>query len=401
MTYEEKCRLLLRGVDEVIVESEFTDLIKSGKKLKVKVGFDPTAPDLHFGHTVLINKAKHFQELGHEVLFLIGDFTAMIGDPTGRSVMRKPLTREEVQANALTYQKQIYKILDKEKTQIVFNSSWMDSLPITKLVEIASTHTVARMLERDDFEKRYKSNQPIALHEFLYPLFQGYDSVVLDADIELGGSDQKFNLLMGRELQKHYGKKPQNILTMPLLEGLDGIKKMSKSQGNYIGIDDTPQDMFGKIMSVSDELMWRYFELLSFKPHAEIQAYKDDVAGGANPKHIKVALGVELVSRFHDQAAAEEAVKDFETRFSRGEQPEHIDEVILKIPEQGLPIANILKMAQMVKSTSDGMRMINQNAVRMDGELVTTANTTIMPNQNVVLQVGKRQFKRIMTQGGE
>lgn len=401
MNYEEKCRLLLRGVDEVIVESEFTDLIKSGKKLKVKVGFDPTAPDLHFGHTVLINKAKHFQELGHEVLFLIGDFTAMIGDPTGRSVMRKPLTREEVQANALTYQKQIYKILDKEKTRIVFNSSWMDSLPITKLVEIASTHTVARMLERDDFEKRYKSNQPIALHEFLYPLFQGYDSVVLDADIELGGSDQKFNLLMGRELQKHYGKKPQNILTMPLLEGLDGIKKMSKSQGNYIGIDDTPQDMFGKIMSVSDELMWRYFELLSFKPHSEIQAYKDAVAGGANPKHIKVALGVELVTRFHDQGAAEEAVKDFETRFSRGEQPEHIDEVILKIPEQGLPIANILKMAEMVKSTSDGMRMINQNAVRMDGELVTTANTTIMPNQNVILQVGKRQFKRIMSQRGE
>lgn len=394
MSYEENIRSLLRGVDEVIVETEFADLIKSGKKLRVKVGFDPTAPDLHLGHTVLINKAKHFQDLGHDVLFLIGDFTAMIGDPTGRSVMRKPLTREEVKENAVTYQKQIYKILDKDKTQIVFNSEWMDKLPITKMVEIASTHTVARMLERDDFEKRYKGNQPIAIHEFLYPLFQGYDSVVLDADIELGGSDQKFNLLMGRELQKHYGKKPQNILTMPLLEGLDGVKKMSKSQGNYIGIDDTPHEMFGKLMSVSDELMWRYFELLSFKPQAEINAYKEAAAAGENPRNIKVALAQEIIARFHSQAAAEEALTDFETRFKLGAIPDDVEEKTLVVG-QGMALPNVLKEAGLVDSTSEAIRMIKQKAVKIDSQPAIDKDQVILAGFEAVIQVGKRKFARI------
>lgn len=395
MSYEENSRLLLRGVDEVIVEAEFADLIKSGKKLRVKVGFDPTAPDLHLGHTVLINKAKHFQDLGHDVLFLIGDFTAMIGDPTGRSAMRKPLTREEVKANALTYQKQIYKILDKDKTQIVFNSEWMDKLPITKMVEIASTHTVARMLERDDFEKRYKGNLPIAIHEFLYPLFQGYDSVVMEADIELGGADQKFNLLMGRELQKHYGQKPQNILTMPLLEGLDGVKKMSKSAGNYIGIDDAPHEMFGKIMSVSDELMWRYFELLSFKPQSEINAYKEAAAAGENPRNIKVALAQEIIARFHSQAAAEEALVDFETRFKLGAIPDDVEVRTLAVG-QGMALPNVLKEAGLVESTSEAIRMIKQKAVKIDSQPAIDKEQVILPGFEAVIQVGKRKFARIL-----
>lgn len=394
MSYEENSRLLLRGVDEVIVEAEFADLIKSGKKLRVKVGFDPTAPDLHLGHTVLINKAKHFQDLGHHVLFLIGDFTAMIGDPTGRSVMRKPLTREEVKENALTYQRQIFKILDKDKTEIVFNSAWMDEMPITKMVEIASTHTVARMLERDDFDKRYKSNQPIAIHEFLYPLFMGYDSVHLKADIELGGSDQKFNLLMGRELQKHYGQKPQAILTMPLLEGLDGVKKMSKSAGNYIGIDDAPHDMFGKLMSVSDELMWRYFELLSFKPQSEINAYKEAAAAGENPRNIKVALAQEIIARFHSQAAAEEALVDFETRFKLGAIPDDVEDKTLAVG-QGMALPNVLKEAGLVDSTSEAIRMIKQKAVKIDSQPAIDKDQVILPGFEAVIQVGKRKFARI------
>lgn len=397
MSYDEMMKLLLRGVDEVIVEEEFAALIKSGKKLRVKVGFDPTAPDLHLGHTVLINKARHFQDLGHDVLFLIGDFTAMIGDPSGRSVMRRPLSREEVQQNAITYQQQIYKILDKNKTQIVFNSEWMDKLPITKMVEIASTHTVARMLERDDFEKRYKSNQPIAIHEFLYPLFQGYDSVVLDSDIELGGSDQKFNLLMGRELQKHYGKKPQIILTMPLLEGLDGVKKMSKSQGNYIGINDSPHEMFGKIMSVSDELMWRYFELLSMKSPSDLAAYKHAVEAGENPRNMKVLLAKEMITRFHDAAAAEEALADFERRFKLGAIPDDVEEKRISVGKGGLPLPNILKESGLVDSTSEGIRMIKQNAVKIDSQPVSDKDQLILPGFTAVIQVGKRKFARIVT----
>lgn len=395
MGIAEDLKLLLRGVDEVISEGELVTLLQSGKKLRVKVGFDPTAPDLHLGHTVLINKARHFQDLGHEVLFLIGDFTAMIGDPSGRSVMRKPLTREEVLANSETYCEQFGKILDKDKTTLVFNSAWMDDLPITKLVELASTHTVARMLERDDFEKRYKSNQPIAIHEFLYPLFMGYDSVVLDADIELGGVDQKFNLLMGRELQKHYGKKPQVVMTLPLLEGLDGVKKMSKSQGNYIGISDTPHEMFGKLMSVSDELMWRYFELLSFKPTSEIEKYKSDVAGGANPRDIKVALAQEIITRFHSKAAADEALEDFELRFKQGGIPEDIEEKTVKAPTAGWGLPNVLKEVGLVSSTSEGMRMIAQNAVKIDGRLSANKDELFMPGFEGVIQVGKRKFMKV------
>lgn len=394
MQHDQHMRLLRRGVQEIIVSEEFDALLTSGRPLKIKVGFDPTAPDLHLGHTVLINKARQFQLLGHEVYFLIGDFTATIGDPSGRSVMRKPLTAEEVAENAKTYEKQIFKILDKQLTHVVYNSSWMKKLSASDIVGMASSYTVARMLERDDFEKRFNAQSPIAVHEFLYPLFQGYDSVHLESDIELGGSDQKFNLLMGRELQRFYGKKPQIVLTMPLLEGLDGVKKMSKSLGNYIGIDDAPNDMFGKIMSVSDTLMWRYFELLSFKLQDEIDEYRRQVELGANPRDIKVALALEIVERFHGKEAAEGALHDFEQRFSQNAMPDEMEEKTIT-SDGPMPIANVLKAAGLVPSTSEAFRMIDQHAVKIDGVEVTDKKMLLQPGSDQVLQVGKRKFCRI------
>lgn len=395
MQYDQNMQLLRRGVQEIIINEEFDALLTSGRQLKVKVGFDPTAPDLHLGHTVLINKARQFQLLGHEVYFLIGDFTATIGDPSGRSVMRKPLTPEEVAENAKTYEKQIFKILDKKLTHVVHNSSWMKKLSASDIVGMASSYTVARMLERDDFEKRFKEESPIAVHEFLYPLFQGYDSVVLEADIELGGSDQRFNLLMGRELQRFYGKKPQVVLTMPLLEGLDGVKKMSKSLGNYIGIDDAPNDMFGKVMSVSDTLMWRYFELLSFKPQDMIDEYRRQAELGENPRNIKVALALEIVARFHGEAAAQAALHDFEQRFSQNTIPDDLPEITLKSHGQPMPIANLLKDAGLASSTSEVLRMIDQQALKIDGERVMDKHLLIEPGVTAVYQLGKRRFCRI------
>ncbi len=389
---EEQLKLIKRGVEEIIPEAELVEKLKAGRPLRIKAGFDPTAPDLHLGHTVLINKLKQFQDLGHEVLFLIGDFTAMIGDPTGKSATRPPLSEEQVRENAKTYTEQVFKILDPEKTQVVFNSSWMNDLTAVDLIRLAGTTTVARMLERNDFEERYKSGSPIAIHEFLYPLLQGYDSVVLDADVELGGTDQKFNLLMGRHLQQHFGKKPQVTLTMPILEGLDGKQKMSKSLGNYIGIQDAPNEMFGKVMSISDELMWRYFELLSFRPMEEIEQFKQAVAEGENPRNIKIKLAMELVARFHDQAAAEAALKDFETRFSKNAIPDDIPEITVQGP---LPLANLLKEAGLVASTSEGHRMVKQGAVKKDGDKLSDSREEIAPGTVGVFQVGKRRFARV------
>ncbi len=386
---------LRRGIDEVIVGEEFDALIKSGKRLRVKVGFDPTAPDLHLGHTVLINKARQFQQLGHDVIFLVGDFTAMIGDPSGRSEMRPPMTREKVMANAKTYTDQAFKVLDKHATKIDYNSRWMDKLNAAQIVEIASTHTVARMLERDDFEKRFKSNQPIAIHEFLYPIFQGYDSVALEADIELGGTDQKFNLLMGRELQKFYGQKPQCILTMPLLEGLDGVRKMSKSYGNYIGITDSANDMFGKLMSIPDNIMWRYFELLSFQPEQDIAILKKEVEQGANPRDIKVQLAIEIVDRFHGKDAGKAALTDFETKFKHNEIPDEMDEIKLKADGDTMPLPQLLKEAGLVSSTSDAMRMIAQGAVKIDGQRIDDKKHPVPAGSEAVYQVGKRKFARV------
>jgi tyrosyl-tRNA synthetase len=385
--------LLHRGIDELIVADDFEKMIRKGKRLRVKVGFDPTAPDLHLGHTVLLNKARQFQMLGHEVVFLIGDFTAMIGDPSGRNNQRPPMTREQIEENGRTYAQQIYKILDKDETTVAYNSQWMNNLGAAKLIEIASTHTVARMLERDDFEKRYSAQQPIAIHEFLYPLLQGYDSVALEADVELGGTDQKFNLLMGRELQKYYNKPQQIVLTMPLLEGLDGVKKMSKSLGNYIGINEAPNDMFGKLMSISDTIMWRYFDLLSFRSNEEIERFKEQVLHqGRNPRDVKVLLALEIVERFHDAKAAEQALKDFETRFSRNEIPEDLQEISVTAG----PIAQALKEAGLVPSTSEAYRMIEQNAVKLDGERVTNKNLELKADTTVVVQVGKRKFARLI-----
>lgn len=397
MAHHETLDLLHRGVDEIIVKDDFEKLIRGGKKLRIKVGFDPTAPDLHLGHTVLINKARQFQMLGHDVLFLIGDFTATIGDPSGRNVMRQPLTKEQVKENAKTYEKQIFKILDPGKTQIMYNSKWMDDLNAHEIVQIASTYTVARMLERDDFEKRFEDNQSIAIHEFLYPLFQGYDSVAMKADIELGGTDQKFNLLMGRELQKYFNQDPQIVMTMPLLEGLDGVKKMSKSLNNYIGIDEPANEMFGKVMSVSDDLMWRYFDLLSFRPDEEINQFKKDIKDGANPRDIKVKLALEIVERFHDEKAAKGALEDFETRFKHGQMPEEMETYTITVGADGMAIASLLKEVGLVESTSEAFRMIKQNAVKMDGERITDKNVTIMPGLEAVFQVGKRKFARIKT----
>ncbi len=386
---------LRRGTDEIIVGEEFDALIKSGKRLRVKVGFDPTAPDLHLGHTVLINKARQFQALGHDVIFLVGDFTGMIGDPTGRSETRPPLSRDQIMVNAKTYTDQAFKILDPHLTKIEYNSRWMNKLSAAKIVEIASTHTVARMLERDDFEKRFQANHPIAIHEFLYSLFQGYDSVILKADIELGGTDQKFNLLMGRELQKFYGEKPQCILTMPLLEGLDGVRKMSKSYGNYIGITDPANEMFGKIMSIPDNIMWRYFDLLSFRSQAEIAILKKEVEQGANPRDMKVKLGIEIVDRFHGLGAGKVALADFETKFKRNEIPDEMDEITLEAEGLTLLLPQLLYKAGLVSSTSEAMRMIEQGGVKIDGERIDDKKHCVPAGTQAVYQVGKRKFARV------
>lgn len=391
----EQLDIIKRGCDELLVEAELVDKLKPGRPLRVKAGFDPTAPDLHIGHTVLINKLRQLQDLGHHVVFLIGDFTGMIGDPTGKNTTRPPLTREEVAANAKTYTAQVFKILDPGKTEIAFNSAWMDKFTPADMIKLAATHTVARMLERDDFGKRYKSNQPIAIHEFLYPLVQGYDSVALKADLELGGTDQKFNLLMGRELQKHYGQPPQCILTMPLLEGLDGVNKMSKSLGNYVGITDSPNDMFGKLMSISDVLMWRYIELLSFAPLATVRQWKKETAEGRNPREIKVAFAQEIVARFHSKAAATGALADFESRFKQGEIPADIEAVTVNAGAEGIAVANLLKAAALTSSTSEALRMIAQGGVKIDGEKITDKALKLAGGTTVVVQVGKRKFARV------
>ena len=387
--------LIKRGADELLIEAELVDKLKSGRPLRVKAGFDPTAPDLHLGHTVLINKLRHFQELGHHVMFLIGDFTGMIGDPTGRNATRPPLSREQILENAKTYREQVFKILDPKKTEVCFNSTWFEPIGAAGMIKLAALHTVARMLERDDFAKRYANNQPIAIHEFLYPLCQGYDSVAMHADVELGGTDQKFNLLVGRELQKHYGQPPQCILTMPLLEGLDGVNKMSKSYGNYVGINEPPKEIFGKLMSVSDDLMWRYYELLSFRSNEEIAQYKQEVAEGRNPRDVKVLLAQEIVRRFHSRQAAEDALADFEARFRQGEIPEDVENVDIPCTAEGMGIAQVLKHAGLTGSTSEALRMIEQGGVRLDGERVSDRLLVLKPGTTVVLQIGKRKFARV------
>lgn len=386
---------LKRGSHELLLEEELKVKLASGQALRVKAGFDPTAPDLHLGHTVLLNKLRHFQDLGHTALFLIGDFTGMIGDPTGKNATRPPLTREEVVQNAKSYADQVFKVLKPEQTEVVFNSTWMDKLDAADMIRLAATHTVARMLERDDFHKRYTTQQPIAIHEFLYPLIQGYDSVALKADVELGGTDQKFNLLMGRELQKHYGQPPQVVLTMPLLEGLDGVNKMSKSLGNYIGINEPPQEIFGKLMSVSDELMWRYIHLLSFESSQTIESWKQQVAAGANPRDIKVRFAQEIVTRFHNHAAAKQALEDFEALFQKGVIPAEMPEISLQSANGGLPIPQVLKLAGLVASTSDAMRQIAGGGVRLDGERVSDKAVSIPAGATVIAQVGKRKFARV------
>lgn len=392
---DEALTIIKRGADEVLLETELKTKLQRGKPLRIKAGFDPTAPDLHLGHTVLINKMRQFQELGHEVLFLIGDFTGMIGDPTGKSATRPPLTRDDVIENAKTYEQQIFKILDPEKTLVMFNSSWMGEMNAADMVQLAAKHTVARMLERDDFQKRYASGQAISIHEFLYPLIQGYDSVAMKADVELGGTDQKFNLLVGRELQKQYGQESQVIITMPILEGLDGVQKMSKSLGNYIGINESPKEMFGKIMRISDELMWRYFELLSFRSENEIAAFKRDTEKGANPRDVKFLLAEEIVTRFHSAAEARRQKEAFINQFAKGDMPEDIPEVSLNAEDGGLPIANLLKNANLTQSTSDAIRMIKQGAVKIDGEKINDTKLTIDKGTVAVFQVGKRRFAKV------
>jgi len=391
MSIEKTLAIFARGSDEIIPLDELKTKLKKGKPLKIKAGFDPTAPDLHLGHTVLINKLKQLQDLGHEILFLIGDFTAMIGDPTGKSATRPPLSDEQIQENSKTYQDQVFKILDKNKTQVVFNSHWMKNLTSADMIKLASQQTVARMLERDDFSKRYKSGQGISIHEFLYPLVQGYDSVALEADVELGGTDQKFNLLMGRELQKNNNQEPQIILTMPILEGLDGVQKMSKSLNNYIAIDDSSDEMFGKIMSISDDLMWRYLELLSFESMETIESWKKEVEQGENPRNIKFRLADEIISRFHSKDEAKVANQNFINRFAKNQIPDEMDEFEF---ESGIKIGNLLKDADLVDSTSEAFRMIKQGAVKINGEKV--ANKDIdLPSGTAVYQVGKRKFARI------
>ncbi|MDR1853442.1 MAG: tyrosine--tRNA ligase [Azoarcus sp.] len=387
--------LIRRGADDLLIETELVEKLKTGRPLRVKAGFDPTAPDLHLGHTVLLNKLRHFQELGHHVMFLIGDFTATIGDPSGKNATRPPLSKEQVLANAATYKEQVFKILDPEKTEICFNSAWMSQLDAAAMIRLAAQQTVARMLERDDFAKRYANEQPISIHEFLYPLCQGYDSVAMRADIELGGTDQRFNLLMGRELQKHYDQTPQCVLMMPLLEGLDGVNKMSKSLGNYIGIAEPPKEIFGKTMSVSDTLMWRYYELLSFRSSAEIAALKAEVEAGRNPRDVKVMLAQEFVARFHGKQAADDALADFEARFRKNEIPDDIPEVRVAVGD-GLPIFKILKEAGLTGTTSEATRMIEQGAVKLDGERVEDRNLVLKAGGKAVLQVGKRKFAAVV-----
>ena len=390
--------LIRRGAEEILLESELIERLKSGRRLRIKAGFDPTAPDLHLGHTVLINKLRQFQDLGHEVLFLIGDFTGMIGDPTGKSVTRPPLTRDEVIENARTYEAQIFKILNPEKTLVMFNSSWMGEMKAADLIQLAAKYTVARMLERDDFHKRYSSGQPIAVHEFLYPLIQGYDSVAMKADVELGGTDQKFNLLVGRELQKVYGQAPQVVLTMPLLEGLDGVNKMSKSLGNYIGIHEAPDEMFGKLMSISDALMWRYLDLLSFESNDTLKAWRREIEQGVNPRDIKFRLGKEIVGRFHGPAAGEAALAAFIARFQQGALPEDMPEISISAPRGALGVAQVLREAGLTASTSEAMRLIKQGGVRLDGEKVADPGLELTAGGRHVLQVGKRKFARVLLQ---
>jgi tyrosyl-tRNA synthetase len=392
----EQLEIIRRGCDELLLEEELAHKLMAGRPLRVKAGFDPTAPDLHLGHTVLLNKMRHLQDLGHHALFLIGDFTGMIGDPSGKNTTRPALTRDQVIENARSYADQVFKILKPEQTEVVFNSTWMDKVDAAGLIRLAATHTVARMLERDDFGKRYQANKPIALHEFLYPLIQGYDSVELHADIELGGTDQKFNLLMGRELQKHFGQPTQCVLTMPLLEGLDGVNKMSKSAGNYVGIAERPTEIFGKLMSISDELMWRYVDLLSFESLSVVRQWRQEVEQGRNPRDIKVLFAQEIVARFHSREDAEFALADFEARFRRGAIPDNISEKSLHAGEDGLPIAQLLKQAGLTASTTEALRMIEQGGVKLNGEKIGDKGIRLSRGETAVLQVGKRKFARVI-----
>ena len=391
----EALALIKRGAEELIVEEELARKLARGTPLRVKLGLDPTAPDLHLGHTVVINKLRHFQELGHQVQFLIGDFTGMIGDPTGKNQTRPPLSREQILENAKTYRTQAFKILDAERTQILFNSEWSDKLGAEGMIRLAARYTVARILERDDFSRRYKAGQPIAVHELLYPLMQGYDSVAMKSDVELGGTDQKFNLLVGRELQKDYGQEPQCILTTPLLEGLDGVNKMSKSLGNYVGIAEAPREIFGKLMSISDELMWRYIELLSFEPMAAVRKWRAEVAAGANPRDVKVRFAREIVERFHSRAAAERAEEEFAQRFRHGQAPEDMPEFTLRSPAGGLAVTQALKQAGLAPSVSEAARNIEQGGVKLDGERLDDKALKLAAGTTVVAQVGKRKFARI------
>ncbi len=395
MSSDSAIEIIKRGASELLVEGELVEKLAGKWPLRIKAGFDPTAPDLHLGHTVLLNKMRQFQDLGHHVVFLIGDFTGMIGDPTGKNTTRPPLSREAIAANAVTYKEQVFKILDAEKTEVAFNSTWMDKLGSADLIKLAATHTVARMLERDDFSKRYVGNQPIAIHEFLYPLVQGYDSVALRSDVELGGTDQKFNLLVGRELQKHFGQRPQCVLMMPLLEGLDGVNKMSKSLGNYVGINESPEQIFGKLMSISDDLMWRYLELLSFQPVSTLRQWKNDVEFGKNPRDVKVALAQEIVSRFHSQAAAEQALADFEARFKQNAIPNNLPESLIPCGSSGIGISQLLKQAGLTPSTSEALRMIDQGGVKIDGEKISDRGLVLPAGTHAVFQVGKRKFARV------
>ena len=395
MSSDSALDIIKRGASELLVEAELIEKLTQNRPLRIKAGFDPTAPDLHLGHTVVLNKMRQFQDLGHHVVFLIGDFTGMIGDPSGKNTTRPALSRDAVLANAETYKAQVFKILDAEKTEVAFNSTWMGKMDSADLIKLAATYTVARMLERDDFSKRYAGNQPIAIHEFLYPLVQGYDSVALKTDIELGGTDQKFNLLVGRELQKHFGQSPQCVLMMPLLEGLDGINKMSKSLGNYIGINEIPDQIFGKLMSISDELMWRYLELLSFKPISTLRQWKAEVESGKNPRDVKVALAQEIVARFHSLAAAEQALADFEARFKQHAIPEDLPAMLIPCGSSGIGIAQLLKQAGLTPSTSEALRMIDQSGVKIDGEKVSDRSLVLPIGTEAVFQVGKRKFARV------
>ncbi|WP_028484977.1 tyrosine--tRNA ligase [Thioalkalivibrio sp. ALE17] len=401
MELEDQLAVIRRGADEILLEDDLVERLKTGRPLRIKAGFDPTAPDLHLGHTVLINKLRQLQDLGHHILFLIGDFTGRIGDPSGKNATRPPLSSEDIERNAATYREQVFRILDPERTEVVFNSTWMEPLGAAGMVQLASRQTVARMLERDDFHKRYTEHQPIAIHEFLYPLIQGYDSVALKADMELGGTDQKFNLLVGRELQKQEGQPPQVILTMPILEGLDGVQKMSKSLNNYIGVQDSPDDMFGKLMSISDDLMWRYFELLSLRPMHDIrEARRAASTGERNPRDIKFELGRELVDRFHGPGRGEQAQARFVERFQKQIVPEDLSQVTVAVPPEGMLLPNVLKGAGLVASTSEGRNMLRQGAVRIDGERVEDAGRSLEPGQTLVMQVGKRRLARVTLEPG-